>query len=167
VSIRSLIEGLTGSGVQFVIVGMVAGQLYGSRYNTEDLDIVYERSQGNVDRLCRYLLSVGAYVKEAWPNEGLAQSFACDDLVTEGSLTLGTTEGELDVLHRIDGVGDFASVLAASRILRLPDGGEARVLSLPALIASKVACGREKDKLHIPELEAILEVRQHSGSDDA
>jgi hypothetical protein len=146
---------------------MVAGQLYGSRYNTEDLDIVYERSEANVDRLCRYLVGVDAYIKETWPNEGVARLFACADLVTEGSLTLGTTEGELDVLHRIDGVGSFAPVFEASRILRLPDGSEARVLSLPALIASKRAAGREKDKLHIPELEAILEVRKRSGGDDA
>jgi hypothetical protein len=165
VSIRSLIAGLAASGSRFVVVGMAAGQIYGSRYATEDLDVVYDTSAANVDLLYRYLTAVDAYIKETWPTEGLARELQRRDLVREKSLTLGTREGELDVLHRIDGVGDFSAVLAASTPLRLEGMNGVRIISLPALIASKRASGREKDKLHVPELEAILELRKRADPD--
>jgi hypothetical protein len=132
--------------------------MYGSRYMTEDLDVVYDTSADNVDLLTQYLNAVDAFVKETWPNEGVARPFSREDLVTERSLTLGTNEGELDVLHRIDGVGGFAEARDGSRPLLLANGVEIRVRSLEALIASKRAAGRESDKLHLPELEAILEL---------
>jgi len=39
-----------------------------------------------------------------------------------------------------------------------------RVLSLPALIRSKKAAGREKDLRALPELEALLELKKRGGA---
>ena len=161
-SIHRLIVGLADSGTRFVIVGMVAGQLYGSRYATEDLDVVYDTATENVECLARYLTAVNAYVKETWPNEGVAGEFSRAVLSQERSLTLGTSEGELDVLHRIDGIGDYSDVIVVSDPI-VVDDRKVCVISLPALIASKRASAREKDKLHVPELETILELRKRTG----
>jgi hypothetical protein len=157
VSLRLLVEGLTEANVSFVVVGMVAGQMYGSRTATYDLDIVYEASDENITRLAGHLLTLDAYVKETWPNEGVASDFSRDVLVREQSLALGTREGELDVLHRIDGIGGYAEVRELSQPVRLGNGRDARVILLSALIASKRASNRDKDRLHIVELEAIGE----------
>ncbi len=158
-SLERLIDGLAESDVSFVVVGMIAGQLYGSRVATYDLDIVYERTEENLSRLSTYLLSIDAYVKETWPNEGFASEFVPSLLATELSLTLGTVQGEIDLLHRIDGIGDYANALAKSQPFALASGREIRVLTLPALIDAKRASNRDKDRLHLTELEAIAEIR--------
>ena len=154
-SLERLITGLTDADISFVVVGMVAGQLYGSRITTYDLDIVYDPSDDNITRLAEHLLGLDAYVKEAWPNEGVTSGFSRNVLAREQSLTLGTREGEIDLLHRIDGVGDYRAVREQSVSLRLESGRDVQVITLQALIASKRASNREKDRLHIVDLEAI------------
>ncbi len=154
-SLERLIEGLADADIAFVVVGMVAGQLYGSRVATYDLDVVYDTSEDNVSRLSEYLLGLDPYVKETWPNEGVASDFTRAVLLRERSLTVGTAEGEIDLLDRIDGIGDYASALSQSASFRLDSGKQVRVLTLTALIAAKRASDREKDRLHIIELETI------------
>lgn len=137
---------------------MAAGQLHGSRLLTEDVDIVYRDDTDNVERLATYLTSVGAYVKELWPNEGFGTD-SLEVLRNEKSLTLGSREGEIDVLHRIDGVGEYDDVLAASQPLNVHDA-RARVITIDGLIRSKRAAGRPKDLLHLPDLECLRELKQ-------
>lgn len=162
-SIRSLIVGLTRAEVAFVIVGMAAGQLHGSRLLTEDLDIVYRDDLENVDRLVSYLTSVDAYVKELWPNEGFGSAFSRDRLVAEKSLTLGTSEGEIDVLDRIDGIGSFEDVREASQPIAI-DGQVALVVTLDGLIRSKRAANRPKDAAHLPDLECLRELKKRDAA---
>jgi len=61
-------------------------------------------------------------------------------------------------LHRIDGVGSYQNVLDASQTVSIADR-DILVLSVEAVIASKRASNRQKDLLHLPELEAIAEIR--------
>jgi hypothetical protein len=71
------------------------------------------------------------------------------------NLTLTTSEGDIDVMDRIAGVGDYAAVrLHSERISALGVGF--RVLDLPSLIKAKRAAGRPRDHEHLPELEALL-----------
>ena len=164
-SLERLIEGLADAGVAFVVVGMVAGQLYGSRVATYDLDVVYDTNEENVTRVSEYLLGLDPYVKETWPNEGVASDFTRSVLMSERSLSIGTTEGEIDLLHRIDGIGEYTSALAQSTPFVLGNGKQIRVLTLTALIAAKRASNREKDRLHIIELEAIAELERKRRSE--
>ncbi len=137
---------------------MAAGQIHGSRTLTEDVDIVYKDDSENVLRLVAYLESVDAHVKELWPNEGYASDFSIERLLAEKSLTLGSREGEIDVLHRIDGIGGYDDVFASSEILTV-DGRRARIITIDGLIVSKRAAQRPKDRLHVVELEAIQELK--------
>ncbi|MGH7707596.1 MAG: nucleotidyltransferase [Vulcanimicrobiaceae bacterium] len=156
-SIRSIIGGLIDANVRFVVVGMAAGQLHGSRSLTEDVDVVYNDDAANVARLGNYLTSIGAYIQELSPNEGFAADFTVDRLADEKNLTLGSREGEIDVLHHIDGIGTYDEVVAKSQPL-VVDGRRALVLSIDGLIISKRAAHRPKDLLHIPELESLREL---------
>ena len=96
-SIRSLLTGLLDARVDFIVVGMAAGQMHGSRLLTEDIDIVYKQCPANIARLAAYLHEIDA----------------------EKSLTLSSRDGELDVLHRIDGVGEYDEVLTMSETIPL------------------------------------------------
>jgi hypothetical protein len=80
------------------------------------------------------------------------------------NLYLTTDEGQLDVLGEVSGVGDFAAVAAESVLIDF-QGIPCRVLDLDALIRSKMAAGRTKDKLAVPELEALRKLRTEGSSE--
>ena len=73
------------------------------------------------------------------------------------NFTLSTELGDLDLLGEVTGIGDYATVLAASETVELFDR-TFNVLTLDALIASKRAAGRPKDLQVLPELEALREI---------
>ena len=78
---------------------------------------------------------------------------ACRDLK---NLYLDTDLGRLDCLGTIQGVGDFDRVKEHSIEIHLA-GGIGRILNLDALIESKEAMGRPRDRESILQLKAIRE----------
>ena len=46
-----LLKALNEGGVDYVVVGGLAGQLHGSAYPTYDLDVAYARDRPNLERL--------------------------------------------------------------------------------------------------------------------
>ena len=64
-SLERIIAGLIRARAAFVIVGMVAGQMYGSRIATFDLDIAYDADEANMERIATFLLGIDAYVKDS------------------------------------------------------------------------------------------------------
>ena len=74
-------------------------------------------------------------------------------------MTLTTSTGDLDVMDRVAGVGEFAAVYAQSVVIRVGDVAF-RTLDLPALVAAKRASARPKDLDQLPELEALLAMRR-------
>ena len=50
-SFASMLQGLNGADVKFVVVGGLAATAHGSRRVTDDLDICYEASPANIARL--------------------------------------------------------------------------------------------------------------------
>lgn len=76
--------------------------------------------------------------------------------------TLETDLGALDLLGEVQGLGGYPQVAGQSEEVEL-FGRSVRVLTLEALIRAKRAAGRKKDLLLIPELEALLELRQPPG----
>lgn len=149
-----MLRGLTRQKVRFVVVGGVAAAAHGSSRVTNDLDICYDASdRGNLVALASLLSSWDAYPRGIEP--GLP--FILDDHTLFGApvLTLTTSEGDIDVMDRIAGVGEYAAVRQHSeRITAL--GVRFRVLDLPSLIKAKRAAGRPRDHEHLPELEALL-----------
>ena len=77
-------------------------------------------------------------------------------------MTLTTNEGDIDVLDRVAGVGDYDVVRKHSEKISAL-GVSFRVLDLPSLIKAKRAAGRARDFDHLPELEALLELRRKGG----
>jgi len=154
VSFTSMLRGLTRRKVRFVVVGGVAAAAHGSSRVTNDLDICYDASnRANLVALASVLKSWNAYPRGI--ESGLP--FILDDRTLFGApvLTLTTSEGDIDVMDRIAGVGDYTAVrLHSERISALGVGF--RVLDLPSLIKSKRAAGRPRDHEHLPELEALL-----------
>ena len=159
---RAPLLDLTRAGVRFVVIGGVAAGLHGSARVTFDLDVCYDPSAENRERLAAVLVAWKAYLRGADP--GLPFVIDARALAISHVLTLSTASvGDIDVMDSVGGVGDFAAVLAASEHLDVGDGLRCPVLGLPALIRAKRAARRRKDLDQLPELEALLELTRERG----
>lgn len=149
-----MLGGLVTSKVRFIVVGGLAAAAHGSSRVTNDLDICYDALGGNnLVALATLLARWKAYPRGV--EAGLP--FIMDDRTLRGApiLTLTSTEGDIDVLDRIAGIGPYADVLRHSeKVTAL--GVRFSVLDLPSLIKAKRAAGRPRDFEHLPELEALL-----------
>jgi hypothetical protein len=154
VSFATQLGGLISEEVGFVVVGGVAAAAHGSARVTSDLDLCYDAGNPQtVVRLARLLAAWKAYPRGV--EEGLP--FIMDERTLQSApvMTLVTTEGPLDILDRIAGVGNYDAVERSSMLVEAFDL-QFRILDLPALIKAKRAAGRPRDLEHLPELEALL-----------
>ena len=158
--LERLVELLASADVEFVVVGGLAAVVHGSAYVTNDVDVCYGRSAANMERLCGALSRVHPALRGA-PRD---LPFRLDPQTVAAGLnfTLDTDLGALDLLGEVQGLGGYPQVTGQSEEVEL-FGHSVRVLTLEALIRAKRAAGRKKDLLLLPELEALLELRQPPG----
>ena len=151
-----LLTALRTADVSFVIIGGVAATVHGSARLTSDVDVVYERSRQNIERLVSALAPLHPYLRGAPP--GLPFQFDVETVRRGLNFTLSTDAGPIDVLGEITGIGDYERVLTVSEYVSLY-GERYRCIDLDALIVSKRAAGRPKDLEAVAELELIREER--------
>jgi hypothetical protein len=147
-----LLERLADAGIDFVVIGGVAGGAHGSSYPTFDLDIAYSRDRPNIDKLVGLLRDVGATLRGA-PKE---LPFHLDSKTIEnGSHFTFTTEyGSFDLLSDPVGAPRY-EVLKAAATKGDVRGRTVLFASLDHLIAMKEAAGRTKDKLMATEYRVL------------
>jgi hypothetical protein len=155
-SFQSLLSGLVESNVDFVVVGGVAGAVQGSPFATNDLDICYDTSPANLTRIAKLLAKWKAYPREWEAN--LPFTIDTRMLRTTPVLTLQTSEGHLDLLDVVAGVGRYRETFESSEEVEAL-GLRFRVLTLDALIRARRASARPKDLAQIPALEALADLR--------
>jgi hypothetical protein len=154
---ENLLTRLIEHQVEFVLVGGFAATAHGSTLLTQDVDICTRFSAENLMRLQAALADlhpVHRVTPQRLPLQLTPQT--CGDLK---NLYLDTDLGQLDCLGAIQGVGGFEQVNEQSIEVRLP-AGVCRVLSLDALIRSKEAMGRPRDKESLLQLRAIRQRRK-------
>jgi predicted nucleotidyltransferase len=161
---RRTLDALAEARVDFVIIGGVAATAHGSARVTFDLDICYERSRANLERLSLAFRPYHPRLRDA-PAD-LPFDLDAATMRRGMNLTLTTDLGDIDVLGEIAGIGQYTDVLALSDSLYLL-GRTYRVLSLEGLIRSKRAAGRSKDLEALRELEALLEIEAKTKGDQS
>jgi hypothetical protein len=160
IDFEATLKALSDRGVNFVVIGGYAATLHGSAYLTRDLDICYERTPENIERLVSALRPYHPRLRGA--PEGLPFLFDVETLSNGMNFTLATDLGDIDLLGHLSGLGEYPAV--ALDALSMPlFGGEYRVASLDSLIRSKRAAGRNKDLNVLPELEALKEMHAQKG----
>jgi hypothetical protein len=147
-----IFEVLRRHEVDFVVVGGVAGGAHGSSYPTYDLDVAYERSGANLERLAAALRELNAELRGAPP--GFPFQLDAETLERGANFTFTTTYGALDVLSHLDGAPSYQALKEAGTeaVVR---GVRLVVASLDHLIAMKEAAGRPKDKLMATEYRVL------------
>lgn len=156
-----MIRALNEADVRYILVGGLAATVHGSARATYDVDVVYDRSLGNLERLVGALGPLQPYLRGAPP--GLPFRFDVETLQRGLNFTLVTSLGALDILGEITGGGSFEALLPDTVTITL-FGHPCRCLSLERLIQVKRAAGRPRDLEAVAELEALREERQARGS---
>lgn len=154
--ILAFVRVLADARVEYIIVGGVAGNVHGALRTTLDLDVVYGRSQANVERLVAALAPYEPYLRGA--PEGLPFALDVETVFRGLNFTLTTTIGDIDLLGDVTGGGGYEQLVGRAQPVEL-EGRRCLVVTLETLIALKRAAGRPRDREALAELEALLEER--------
>ena len=147
-----ILELLARSGVDFVVIGGVAGGAHGSAYGTFDLDIAYSRDSENLERIAQVLRELGATLRGA--HADVPFQLDARTLAAGGNFTFSTRLGALDLLAFPEGAPPYEQLKAAAVRIDVR-GHEIRIASVDHLIAMKEATGRPRDKERAMELRAL------------
>ena len=149
-----ILRRLSEHGVEFAIVGGLAGVAHGSSLVTEDLEVCVPLTLENVSRI----LAALADLNPRWRMPPSHPPVLPDASKLAGfkNLYILSDWGQVDFLSDITGIGDYAEASRRSVTLDIA-GRPCRVLSLDAFIEAKRAMGRPKDIQAAIELEAIRE----------
>lgn len=131
-SLDRLLTLLHDAGVEFIVVGGMAGVLHGAPIITKDLDIVHRKSPENIAKLLALLLPLDAYHRSDLANRHLPPT--ADGLNGHGHLNLATTLGPRDVLCELAEGEDYDALAPDSELIT--EGTiQIRVLTLARLIS--------------------------------
>lgn len=154
---EALLRSLSQKDVRFVLVGGVAALAHGSARMTEDIDVVYDRTDDNLERLVEALAPHSPYLRGAPP--GLPFRWDVDTLKRGLNFTLATDLGSIDLFGEIIGGGTYESLSPSAEEIEI-FGIACQCIDLRSLIQAKRAAGRPKDLEVIAELESLLEERR-------
>lgn len=141
---QDMLDALTRSGAEFVVLGGHAVAAHGFVRATKDLDILVRPSRENAERVILALARYGA------PLLGVtAEDFAAEGLVFQ----VGVAPRRIDLLTAATGLS-FDEALAGhlevqSGTLSIP------IVSLQALLKNKRATDRSEDRRDVRELERL------------
>lgn len=153
---------LSDADVDFVVIGGIAGQLHGSARLTFDLDVAYERSDANLEKLAAVLRLLGAHLRGA----PLDVPFQLDarSLKAGGNFTFETQYGSVDILAFPEGAPPYER-LRSDAIVGDVRGRRVLYASIDHLIAMKQAAARPKDKSDAMELKGLAdEIRRREAA---
>lgn len=151
-----LFAALHKAGVDYIIIGGVAATVHGSSRLTQDVDICYARTDGNLGRLVRALRPLKPYLRGA--PRGLPFEWSEATLRAGLNFTLTTTAGDIDLLGEVTGGGGYNNLIDHVIDITL-FSHRTKCLNLEWLIATKRAAGRPRDLEAIAELEVLREER--------
>lgn len=156
-SFAALFRALADGGVEYVLVGGVAATVHGSTRLTQDVDVVYRRTEQNLRRLEKALAPFHPYPRGA--PEGLPFEWSWRTLESGLNFTLTTDVGFIDLLGEVAGGGHYERLVAEADPVEL-FGHDILCVRLETLIALKRAAGRPRDYEAIAELEAVRDERR-------
>jgi hypothetical protein len=154
-----ILKTLDRHGVRFVIIGGIAGRLWGSTTVTNDLDICYGRDRVNLQSLAAALRDLK--VKLRGVDRDVPFITDARTLEMGDHFTFTSIAGNLDILGTPKGSAGYESL---ARTATEMDVGGVKVLvaALEDLILMKRAAARPKDLIEVEILSAVRDELERS-----
>ena len=146
--------------VNYVLIGGLAANALGSATATYDLDICYERSKDNLERLAAALRSMHSHLRGV--DEEVPFILDAHTLRNGDSFTFETDFGPVDALATPSGTSGYDDLVAGANRLEL-GGYQVQVVALDDLIRMKRAAGRVKDRIEVENLIALRDLLSERG----
>lgn len=143
--------------VKFIVIGGIAGRLWGSTTVTNDLDICYARDPDNLKALAAALADLKVRLRGV--DRDLPFVADARTLKMGDCFTFSTIAGNFDILGTPAGSSGYAALIRTAEAM---DVGDLTVFvaALEDLIVMKRAAGRPKDLIEIEVLSAVREERE-------
>jgi hypothetical protein len=151
-----LLTRLVKAQVRFVLIGGYACIVHGGTLTTEDVDVCCDFAPDNLLRLQQALADLNP-VHRMTPQR-LPLSITSENCQNLKNLYLDTDLGQLDCISAVQGLGDFCQVEQLCQIIEV-NQIHLKVLSRDALIQSKKAMDRPRDREAVRQLEAIKKMQ--------
>lgn len=148
-----LLRALAAKGTRFYVIGGAMVQIYLPDYTTRDLDLLVEGDDHNLRNLWEAL--VPYHPRMVGETVSLTLQQFSHVLFQQGLVELLTDAGPLDLFVEVPGLGRYRQAKRAVQKLRLY-GLTVEGLKAEALLETKVAVGRPKDRPIIARLRALL-----------
>jgi predicted nucleotidyltransferase len=148
--------------VEFIVVGGLAAVLNGAPVHTYDVDVVFLREPGNIERILSALEDMDAIFRmqldrRLRPNQSHVSA--------GGHLLLHTRFGPFDLLGTIGEGLAYDDLLSQSTEMDIGQGLRVRVLNLETIIAIKEQLRRDKDVAVLAILRQTLnEIRRQAAT---
>ncbi len=160
-----LLKALVDHGVDFVLVGGMAGIAQGSSYPTYDIDVAYARDKANLQRLARALVELRVSLRVEGEAADLPFLPDARSLENGANFTFMTDFGMFDILGDVAGVSSYEELRGDATVQDV-EGFPIRVASIGHLIAMKRAANRTKDKLMLDEYIVIADEQKRLVSEE-
>jgi hypothetical protein len=147
-----ILKRLIDFNVPFVLIGGMAARIHGSHLPTEDVDVCIPTDDATMDKVHAALQAINPRYR--FRPDRMRMHDEPVRLHGMKNLNLETDLGVIDLLGEVSGIGKYDEAFAKSRVTTI-FGMTMRILDLNALIASKSAAGRTKDKLGVMHLQAV------------
>ncbi|MES2996650.1 MAG: hypothetical protein V4733_07555 [Verrucomicrobiota bacterium] len=145
-ALRNLLDTLSTSDVQFLVVGGIAVELAGYPRATFDIDILLNHEPENIARFLQALSGFG---------QGYARELEIGDFdLTEGCITINEDEIQIDVFT-IMGGHTYADLLQHRSWHPRDEGNAIPYLNAAGLILLKSSSVRPKDRMDVEALRNL------------
>ena len=143
---KILINKLTESKVDFVLIGGLAASAYGSTYVTHDLDVCAVLTPENIEKLRVTLEDIHPQHRMMIPKKSFME--IPENLNGINNLDLSTDAGVLDLISTVVGVGDFTEVSKLAIEISIFGNKCKRTLKRPKdlLVATELEAIRQKNE---------------------
>ena len=152
-----ILKTLARHGVKFVIIGGIAGRLWGSTTVTNDLDICYARDAENLKALAAALAELRVRLRGV--HRDLPFVTDARTLKMGDAFTFTTVAGNFDIVGNPAGSNGYESLARTATEMDV-GGVTVLVAAIEDLILMKRTAGRPKDLIEVEVLAAVREELQ-------
>ena len=166
---QALLELLEKHKIDYVVIGGVGANIWGSPRGTLGLDICAATTRANKGRLAGALTELDARFRPpGLEEEGFAPPGGWDDHSFDSMISLATTTalGWLDIWFIPDGTTGYDDLIQSAARIQVGNH-RINVAAIADIIRSKQAAGRNKDLAAIDHLRELEERRTQRNETDS